>query len=143
MTFVTRSEQETEQLGEKMGKVLLPGALVRFTGTLGAGKTAFIRGLARGLGYTGYVSSPTFTICNAYDTPRGQLYHFDLYRLSGAEDLEAVGFFDYLAERQFIALEWSERAADILPPDSVSVDLRYKWEESPDLREITITGIEL
>ena len=143
MTFVTKSEQETEQLGEKLGRSLLPGALVRFSGTLGAGKTAFIRGMARGLGFDGVVNSPTFTICNDYDTPRGHLYHFDLYRLNGVEDLDAVGFFEYLDQQQFVAVEWSERAEGVFPPDSILVDIRYDWDASPDMRVITITGIEL
>ena len=142
MTFITKIVAQTEQLGEKLGKALLPGAVVCFSGTLGAGKTAFVRGLARGLGYPGIVNSPTFTLCNAYDCADAVLYHFDLYRLSGAQELADIGFYDYLDEKQYIAVEWSERAQELMPADAVFVDIRYCREGSPDTREISITGID-
>ena len=91
MEFLTRSEEETEALGRRLGEKLMPGSLVAYTGDLGAGKTAFTRGLARGLGVTERVTSPTFNIVNEYEGGRLPLFHFDLYRLGGEEELFDIG----------------------------------------------------
>ena len=113
MEYITHSRAETVALGEKMAAVLPAGSLVAFTGGLGAGKTAFCEGLAKGLGCLDPVSSPTFAIVNYYRGPR-PLAHFDLYRISTEEDLAGAGFYDYLVEGGVVAAEWSENFADLL-----------------------------
>lgn len=111
--YHTHSKQETVSLGERLGATLHGGSLVLFTGGLGAGKTAFCEGIARALGCTDPVSSPTFSIVNAYRGPQ-PFAHFDLYRISTYEDLCAAGFFDYLDGGAVVAAEWSENAAQLL-----------------------------
>ena len=124
MEYVTNGEGETEELGRRLGERLKPGAVVAFTGDLGAGKTAFTRGLARGLGISQRVTSPTFTIVNEYDGGRLPLFHFDLYRLSSSEELFDIGWEDYLSRGGVCAVEWSERADDALEEDTIRVDIR-------------------
>ena len=139
MEHLSHSEQETEQLGEQVARKLPRGTVIAYTGELGMGKTAFTRGLARGLGCRGRVISPTFTIVNEYDgaTP---LFHFDLYRLDGEDDLFDIGWDDYLARNGVCAVEWSEQAAGALPEDAILVDIARGEGEND--RIITITGGE-
>lgn len=138
--FITHSRAETVELGRKLARHLAPGALVCFTGSLGAGKTAFTEGLAAGLGCTDPVSSPTFAIVNYYRGPR-PLAHFDLYRISTEEDLNAAGFYDYLDQGAVVAAEWSENFADLLALEHpVRVDIRHA---GGDERVITIEGVQL
>ena len=96
MEFITNSENETEELGSRLAEKLEPGTVIAFTGDLGAGKTAFTRGLARGLGITERVTSPTFTIVNEYEGGRLPLFHFDMYRLGSSDELFDIGWEDYL-----------------------------------------------
>ena len=111
--YETNSKEETVRLGEALAHTLHSGSLVLFTGGLGAGKTAFCEGIAKGLGCTDAVSSPTFAIVNAYRGP--QLFaHFDLYRISTMEGLQSAGFFDYLDDGAVVAAEWSENVAALL-----------------------------
>ena len=139
-TYLTHNEQETESLGAALAPRLKPGAVVAYSGTLGAGKTAFTRGLARGLGCTGRVTSPTFTIVNEYEGSF-PLFHFDLYRLSGEEELFDIGWEDYLTRGGVCAVEWSERAPGALPPEAVTVTItQHPAHET--WREITIEGAE-
>ena len=138
--YITHSRAETVVLGKRMAAVLQPGALIAFTGGLGAGKTAFTEGLAEGLGCTDPVSSPTFAIVNYYRGPR-PLAHFDLYRISSREDLETAGLYDYLDEGAVVAAEWSENFADLLALEHpVRVDIRHA---GGDERIITIEGVQL
>ncbi len=139
MEYLSRSESETEALGEALAARLRPGDVVAYDGDLGAGKTAFTRGLARGLGCSGRVASPTFTIVNEYEGPV-PLFHFDLYRLSGAEDLFDIGWEDYLDRGGVCAVEWSGLAAGALPPGTIRVSLR-RCEEDGDWRRITVEGV--
>ncbi len=139
MRYVSNGAAETESLGERLAKRLRPGAVIAFTGALGMGKTAFTRGLARGLGCHGRVTSPTFTIVNEYEGTL-PLFHFDMYRLSSSDELYDIGWDDYLTRGGVCAVEWSERVADALPPDAVSVDIARG--EDDDARIITITGLE-
>ena len=141
MEFVTNSPEQTEQLGQRLGAVLSAGAVVAFTGDLGAGKTAFTRGLARGLGIPGQVTSPTFTIVNEYEGGRLPLFHFDMYRLGSSDELFDIGWEDYLARGGVCAVEWSEIVDDALGGDCVRVDIRRG--EGDSVRHITIAGIEL
>ena len=137
MTCTTNSPEETEALGASLAQELEPGAVLAFTGDLGAGKTAFVRGLARGLGCPGRVTSPTFTIVNEYEGGRLPLFHFDMYRLASSEELFDIGWEDYLARGGVCAVEWSENIADALEGDLVRVDLRRGDGENE--RIITIT----
>ena len=138
MEHVTNSPEETEALGEMLAGRLEPGTVIAFTGDLGAGKTAFVRGLARGLGVQERVTSPTFTIVNEYEGGRLPLFHFDMYRLGSADELFDIGWEDYLARGGVCAVEWSENVADALDNDCLRVDIRRG--EDDDQRIITIGG---
>lgn len=137
MERYSASEQETEALGAALAARLSAGSLLAFTGDLGAGKTAFVRGLARGLGITTRVVSPTFTIVNEYEGGRLPLFHFDLYRLSGADELFDIGWEDFLARGGVCAVEWSEHAQGALD-GAIHVDLRRGRTDNE--RRISITG---
>ena len=136
MEFITNSPIETEAVGERLAKQLSPGAVIAYRGDLGAGKTAFTRGLARGLGCTEQVTSPTYTIVNEYLSGKMPLFHFDMYRLHSADDLFDIGWEDYLERGGVCAVEWSENVEDALE-DPITVTLEKTGEES---RKITVTG---
>lgn len=138
--FITNREAETEKLGEKLARHLTGGEVIAFTGDLGAGKTCFTRGLARGLGFKGSVTSPTFAIINEYSGGRLNLYHFDMYRVTGWEDLYSTGYFDYLDAGGVIAAEWSENITSALPQNTIYVSIEKICDEA---RKITITGVDL
>ena len=141
MEFITHSEEETSALGERIAKSLPKGAVIAYTGDLGMGKTTFTRGLAKGLGCRGRVSSPTFTIVNEYegDIP---LFHFDMYRLASSEELFDIGWEDYLARGGVCAVEWSERVSDIFDADTIRIDFR-RHAENDRWRIITVEGVEV
>ena len=136
MEFITNSPVETEKVGEALAKVLVPGAVIAYRGDLGAGKTAFTRGLARGLGANEQVTSPTYTIVNEYLSGRMPLFHFDMYRLGSADELFDIGWDDYLDRGGVCAVEWSENVEDALE-DPIVVNIEKLGE---DARRITITG---
>ena len=136
MTFTTTSPAETEALGAALGRALPAGSVIAYRGDLGAGKTAFTRGLARGLGYGDMVTSPTYTIVNEYLGGRLPLFHFDMYRLHCAEDLWDIGWDDYLDRGGICAVEWSENVAQALE-DPVTVTIEKLGDTS---RRITIEG---
>lgn len=142
MEFRTCGEAETEALGARLAAILPPGAVVAYRGGLGMGKTAFTRGLARGLGYKGRVTSPTFTIVNEYEGGRLPLFHFDMYRLEGADALFDIGWEDYLDRGGVCAVEWSELAEEALPPETVFVTIA-RSPEADNSRVITIEGVDL
>ena len=123
MVFQTHSEQETEAAGEALAKGLPEGSVVALYGGLGAGKTAFVRGMARGRGLTDRISSPTFTIVNEYLGGDKPLFHFDMYRLGGPEELFGVGWDDYLSRGGVIAVEWSENVEDAFEGTEIRVRL--------------------
>ena len=124
MEYRSNSPLETEALGERLAAHLHPGDVIAYTGDLGAGKTAFTRGLARGLGVTDRVTSPTFTIVNEYEGGRLPLFHFDLYRMDSPEELFDIGWEDYLARGGVCAVEWSEHAQDAFEEEPIWVDIR-------------------
>ena len=148
--YYTHSEAETEALAASFAARLKPGDLVALFGGLGAGKTAFTRGLARGLGCAGEVSSPTYAIMNEYagkppqqacglaGAPGPPLAHFDMYRVEGWESLESTGFFDYLDGAHVVAVEWSENIRAALPEDAWRVTILPGAEENS--RVITTEG---
>ena len=136
MEFITNSPFETEKVGEALGKRLQPGTILAYEGDLGAGKTAFTRGLARGLGAKEQVTSPTYTIVNEYLSGRMPLFHFDMYRLSCSDDLWDIGWEDYLERSGVCAVEWSENVADAMEGATI-VCIQKLGEQT---RRITITG---
>ncbi len=138
MQYLTNSPDETEALGAALGRVLTPGTILAYRGDLGAGKTAFTRGLAKGLGYADSVTSPTYTIVNEYLGGRLPLFHFDMYRLRSADDLWGIGWDDYLDRGGVCAVEWSENVAEAME-DAVFVTIEKIGETS---RRITIEGGE-
>ena len=140
MEYVSHSAEETEAFGEALAARLRPGDVVAYRGGLGMGKTAFTRGLARGLGCTGRVSSPTFTIVNEYDGPL-PLFHFDMYRLGGEEELFGIGWEDYLARGGVCAVEWSENVAGALEEGAILVDICRGALDGQ--RIVSIEGVEL
>ena len=141
MEWITNCEQETEQLGQRLGSVLKAGTVLAYTGDLGAGKTAFTRGLARGLGVPDRVTSPTFTIVNEYEGGRLPLFHFDMYRLGGADELFDIGWEDYLARNGVCAVEWSENVDEALEGEVIRIDIRRGGHDNQ--RKISIEGVEL
>ncbi len=136
--YLSHDVAETEAIGEELARRLRAGSVVAYRGGLGMGKTAFPRGLARGLGCRGRVTSPTFTIVNEYSgaTP---LFHFDVYRLDDADALFDIGWDDYLERGGVCAVEWSENVADALGEDTVYVTIA-RHEDNENWRRITIEG---
>lgn len=133
--FISKSYDETLQIAQDFAKDLKNGAVVAYLGDLGAGKTAFTTGIVKGLGIDCNVSSPTFAICNEYRGDGKTLYHFDMYRVDGWDDLYSTGFFDYLNTGAYICAEWSENIFGALPDDSVIVEIN---KLSDNEREIKI-----
>ena len=136
--YETNSPEQTEAVGAALGAVLTPGTVIAYTGDLGAGKTAFTRGLARGLGASDRVTSPTYTIVNEYLSGRLPLFHFDMYRLASSDDLFDIGWEDYLLRGGVCALEWSENVADAME-NAIFVCIEKTGEET---RKITLKGVE-
>ena len=133
--FVTNSPEETQAFGEALAKTLQGGEVLALFGPMGMGKTAFTRGLAAGLG-TGGVSSPTFALVHVYSGGRLPLYHFDMYRVSGWDDLETTGYFDYLEAPGVVVIEWSERIEAALPPHAVRIT--FAPGEGENQRRLTV-----
>ena len=140
MEILSHSEAETEAAGERLGASLSPGTVLAYRGGLGMGKTAFTRGLARGLGCTGRVTSPTFTIVNEYEG-RIPLFHFDMYRLPDSDALFDIGWEDYLDRGGVCAVEWSEQVDDALPEDTIYVTIS-RHPDHDNWRIIEIEGGE-
>ena len=136
MEFITNAPEQTEKLGAALSKILPAGTIIAYRGDLGAGKTAFTRGLARGLGCTELVTSPTYTIVNEYLSGRLPLFHFDMYRLHSSDDLWDIGWEDYLERGGICAVEWSENVADAME-NAITVCVEKLGE---DERRITIEG---
>lgn len=136
MQFITNTPEETELVGQRLGEKLIGGEIIAFRGDLGAGKTAFTRGIAKGLGITMRVTSPTYTIVNEYIGGRLPLFHFDMYRLASEDDLFDIGWEDYLRRGGVCAVEWSENVSEAME-NAISVEIEKISDES---RKITIEG---
>ena len=136
MQYITNSPAETEAIGAALGKIIKKGTVIAYRGDLGAGKTAFTRGLARGLGCTEIVTSPTYTIVNEYLGGRIPLFHFDMYRLRSSDDLFDIGWEDYLDRGGVCAVEWSENVDDAME-DALYITIEKLGEDS---RRITLEG---
>lgn len=136
MQFITKSPEETERLGERLGRTLHGGEVIAYLGDLGAGKTAFTRGLARGLDIPMRVTSPTYTIVNEYTGGRLPLFHFDMYRLGSSDELFDIGWEDYLLRGGVCAVEWSENVRDAME-NAITVAIEKTDDET---RRIMIEG---
>jgi tRNA threonylcarbamoyladenosine biosynthesis protein TsaE len=136
MEYRTHSPEQTGQLGSRLAQKLQAGMVVAFTGDLGAGKTAFTQGIARGLGITDRVTSPTFTIVNEYEGGRLPLFHFDMYRLGSSDELFDIGWEDYLARGGVCVVEWSEKIPFALPDRFLRITIE-KLPDNLDARRIT------
>lgn len=134
----TRSAEETRALGARLAQQLLPGDALMLAGDMGAGKSELTRGIARGLGVTGYVPSPTFTILQVYDAGRLPLYHFDWYRLSGAEELYELSMDEYLYADGVAVVEWPSQAEDAVPERHLEITITPVGD---DEREVTFTPV--
>ena len=139
MQITTHSADETQALGKKLAESLRPGDVIAYFGDLGAGKTAFTRGIAEGLGVSEQVTSPTYTIVNEYMSGRLPLFHFDMYRLGSSEELFDIGWEDYLTRGGVVAVEWSENVTDALDG---AITVRIE-KTAADERRITIEGSAL
>lgn len=137
--YISRSESETEALGSRLAQQCTAGTVVAFFGGLGMGKTAFVRGMARVLSPQAHVSSPTFALVNDYGG-NPPLVHFDMYRITGWEDLEVTGFFDYQQQGAVLAVEWSENVEEALPKAAIRVTFQRLSDTE---REITVEGLAL
>ena len=135
MLTVTNSASETRALGEQLASGLRPGDTVILEGELGAGKSELARGIARGLGVTETVTSPSFTILNVYESGRCPLYHFDWYRLESEEELYELGMDEYLGGDGIAVVEWAERCPDAVPEDCIRIRLEATGEAT---RRITV-----
>ncbi len=136
--YSTHSAAETIEVGKIIGKLLRGGDIIAFRGGLGAGKTTITHGIAIGMGLRDDVSSPTFALVNEYIGSKLSLCHFDMYRIT-ADELESIGFYDYLTEDRVIAIEWSENIEDELPEGVITIEIERIGE---DERRITVTGDE-
>ena len=123
MVYISNSEKETEQIGAEFAKNLVPGSVVAMYGDLAAGKTAFVRGMVKGMEIDCAVSSPTFTIVNEYIGKGKSLIHFDMYRLSSADELFDIGWEDYLARGAVCAVEWSENVEEAFLGDEIRITI--------------------
>ena len=139
---LSHSEQETEQLGEQVARKLPRGTVIAYTGELGMGKTAFTRGLARGLGCRGRVTSPTFTIVQEYEDGRLPFYHFDVYRIGDIEEMDEIGYEDYFYGDGVCLIEWAELIEELLPKKRTEILIEKDLEKGFDYRKITVEEME-
>ena len=138
MEYISKSERETRAFAAVLSKKIKAGSVIAFCGDLGAGKTCFTHGLCEGILFKGEVSSPTFAIVNVYEGGTLPIYHFDMYRITGWDDLETTGYFDYLDRADgIIVVEWSENIHAALPDDTIFIDIK-KLDENT--RKIIISG---
>jgi tRNA threonylcarbamoyladenosine biosynthesis protein TsaE len=137
--FISHSAAETEAFAARLAGKLSGGEVIAYFGGLGMGKTTFTRGLARGLGWEGEVSSPTFALVHEYRCSP-PLYHFDMYRVTSFDDLYSTGFFDYMENGGVLAIEWSENIETALPEDCIRISFDRLGDEE---REITVEGLAL
>jgi len=136
-TYTVRSVEETWQVAGEVARQLVPGMVIALHGDLGAGKTTFVQGLGFALGLKRPVTSPTFTVCTEHRTASFTLAHMDLYRLNGPDDLLAIGYPEYLESGAVVAIEWPDRAGDLIPPDALHV--RLSLTDDPETRVIEVS----
>ena len=137
MAFISESTKQTEEFAQEFAKLIQPNDCIAFIGPMGMGKTAFVRGLVKGLEIDGEVCSPTFSLVNEYKGRNFSLYHFDMYRVNNIDDLYSTGFFDYLESENVLAIEWSENISDALPNNTIYVEIKRIDENT---RHIIVKG---
>ena len=142
MVIETRSPEETFRLGEELGRKAVPGQVFTLTGDLGVGKTVFTQGLAKGLGIEEPVNSPTFTIVQVYEEGRLPFYHFDVYRIGDVEEMEEVGFENYVMGDGVSLIEWADLIEEILPEKRTRILIEKDLEQGFDYRKITVEELE-
>ena len=142
MVIETKSPEETFQLGEELGRKAVPGQVFTLTGDLGVGKTVFTQGFAKGLGIEEPVNSPTFTIVQVYEEGRLPFYHFDVYRIGDVEEMEEVGFDDYVMGEGVSLIEWADLIEEILPEKRTEIRIEKDLEQGFDYRKITVEKLE-
>ena len=142
MVIETRSPEGTFRLGEELGRKAVPGQVFTLTGDLGVGKTVFTQGLAKGLGIEEPVNSPTFTIVQVYEEGRLPFYHFDVYRIGDVEEMEEVGFEDYVMGDGVSLIEWADLIEEILPEKRTRILIEKDLEQGFDYRKITVEELE-
>ena len=138
MVIETNSENETLELGRRLGQKAVPGQVFSLVGDLGVGKTVFTKGMADGLGITEPVSSPTFTILQVYDEGKLPFYHFDVYRISDPEEMDEIGYEDYFYGDGVCLVEWANLIEELMPEDTIRVRIEKDLEKGFDYRRITI-----
>ena len=141
MVIETRSPEETFRLGVELGEKSYPGQVFTLTGDLGVGKTVFTQGIARGLGIEEPVNSPTFTIVQVYEEGRLPFYHFDVYRIGDVEEMDEVGFEDYIFGDGVSLIEWANLIEEILPEKRTEILIEKDLEQGFDYRKITVEEI--
>lgn len=141
MVIETNSPEETFRVGKELGEKAYAGQVFTLTGDLGVGKTVFTQGLAKGLGIEETVNSPTFTIIQEYDSGRLPFYHFDVYRIGDVEEMEEVGFDDYVMGDGVSLIEWADLISEILPEKRTAILIEKDLERGFDYRRITVTQI--
>ena len=142
MIFESFCEKDTFELGVKIGKEAKPGDVYTLIGDLGVGKTALTKGVAIGLEITEPISSPTFTIVQVYDEGRIPFYHFDVYRIGDVEEMDEIGYEDYIYGEGVSLIEWANLIEEILPDERISITIEKELEQGFDYRRITIEGLE-
>ncbi len=140
MTIETRSPEETYCLGQQLGEKALPGQVYALTGDLGVGKTLFTQGFAKGLGVQEAVNSPTFTIVQVYEDGRIPFYHFDVYRIGDPEEMDEIGFDEYIMGEGVCLIEWAELISEILPAERTDIRIEKNLQKGVDYRKITVSS---
>lgn len=138
MVYETYSPEETFELGKKIGREAKPGTIICLNGDLGVGKTVFTQGVAKGLGIEDSVNSPTFTIIQIYEEGRIPLYHFDVYRIGDYEEMYEIGYEDYFFGEGLCLIEWSELIQELIPKESIQIQIKKNLEKGLDYREIMV-----
>ncbi|MCR4618873.1 MAG: tRNA (adenosine(37)-N6)-threonylcarbamoyltransferase complex ATPase subunit type 1 TsaE [Lachnospiraceae bacterium] len=136
--FETNSPDETFNLGKKLGQEAIPGTIIAMTGDLGVGKTLFTQGFAKGLGIDEPITSPTFTIMQIYESGRIPFYHFDVYRIADPEEMDEIGFENFVCGDGASIIEWAELIEEIIPPEAIKITIEKDLEKGFDYRKITV-----
>ena len=139
MEFIVNSVEDTMELGKQIGKLASSGDIICLTGDLGTGKTHLSKGLAKGLGITEHITSPTFNIVNEYHSGRLSFYHFDVYRVSDPDEIYAIGFDEYIFGNGVSLIEWANYIEEIIPREYLYINIKKMPEEGEDVRKITVT----
>jgi tRNA threonylcarbamoyladenosine biosynthesis protein TsaE len=142
LKYIAKNEEETMELGRKLAGNLTAGSTVAVTGDLGAGKTIFVKGVAKGLSIHEHITSPTFTIIQSYKGDDLTLHHFDVYRIANEDELFETGFFEYLHSDDICVIEWADLVESLIPSDAIWVNIE-RYGNDTNKRSITIEGIDM